>query len=846
MSNLALRLIPLLVFACQGASEVDEQDVSISPRLSTEPSSSPSSSSPSSNAAEPGPAGASQTSPSKAYGGATLATGAKGDSLAFFSDALVPESAHSDPEQGTFTKRGSRYELRAGRGKQAFTWAISPVDGSKLLDVITIEDDDARVRPLAGANAIGIGAPRIQNMRRVGKTLEVTYDEGLTMTFTAYGRSLMVELERLGGTRRGRLEFGLGGVIAEEDASINRILRVPYFDTSTVAALEVDGEPRFLSAWLDPAFSNSSQIMADDPDRRAPGGGRYYSQHARYLNATNRLRRPVRERLWITWGSELAEALPSMNRAPSPDRANVGKSFYLSYTNTPFEKAADELELLSGMGLEDVQVWMHHWQKDGYDKGYPDDVMPPRLEWGGLAGLRKVRDTAAAAGFGFSLHHNWLFNSNRVPGNSLLSSIGEAVATAEGGQYLKHAPALAMVDDVEGEMHEKIGTRGTFSDSISAGYPLVDLDKDIEDWGLQRGPLDAYREILERLRTIHGAPVAGEGSLGGGNVLWSGVVDVMPGSLFVASQPSMVGRNGRFADVIPHFALGRLHDISVRAGMGPPRRFVAPERWTMASGFLPSERDLVMSLTALYGNAGYHWWYQLTRPGTAARDWWSGREVQTALSAPGRAPTEVRYLDEAGRERSFEEHLIAGGDFSAGAVRMRLEWEGGGQLWVNLTPKPWTPKGRKEAIAANGHLFVEGAIYAGILEREGSTIEVSHGLRRRYVDGRGLRVEEGGLATDGAVGMLPLDLGTDEGWHLFPIAEYTLSMTPPSREKLVQLSYIELSAPLVTPGEWELVYLDAAGLECHGETRTVAADGLVIEGEDLAWYGAVSVRVRPM
>ena len=841
-------LFALAPLACQ-SHDPGPRQIEIPPRLdpyaTLESSQAPAETSPAKqNAAgrEASPA----TTPGRAYSSAAGSAPSYAPSDAFgFSSALVPRSAHDDPEGARFVKRGKTYEAKIGSGKTAFTWVIDSAPTS-YLDLVAIEDGGARVRPLHNGEAPGAGkSPTVDKVENRGGSLVFVYADKITQTFTPLGRSLRVELTRDPSPRRGRLQLDLGGVLGEKGVDSTRVFRVPYFDIASVAALDLKRNGvRFLTAWFDFHESHASLVQGKYPGEVGPDGELRYAQHARYLNATGGMRQPIHERFWITWGTELDEVLPSMDRAAAPERAVLGDYYYISYNTTPFAEAVKELDQLAGLGVKDAQIWMHQWQKLGYDQGYPNQVMPPRREWGGLEGLKAVRAATAAAGFGFSLHHNWMFNTLGLPGLGLIGGDG----LTQGGTresatdgYLRPSAALELVDEVEGEIHEAFQTRGTFTDSLTAALPAPDFDRKREGWGLISKSLDDLAKVLARLRVIHGAPLAGEGSLGFGNVTWSGLADVLPGSLFLKAQPAALDRSGHYTEIVPHFALGPLHELSVRAGVGPPARFTMPEDPFAAKGFTAAQRDQTQTLSALYGNAGYHWWYQLTLPGSCARDWWSSSALLVELARPGRTVLGIHYVDDRGRELELAEWIAAGHGLSEGEVRLHVTWEGGDELWANLTAEAWSPKGRDQNIAPFGFLGEVAGVEASILSTPAGVVQSLASPTRRYVDGRGATVTAHGITTDGAVGLERTPESEGGGWQVFPIPKYTLSMPGPGRLNTIDCNVIGLDASLFGEGELDLIWLDARGVEAASETRPHADLQLTLS--DFQTRGATSVRI---
>ena len=163
-----------------------------------------------------------------------------------------------------------------------------------------------------------------------------------------------------------------------------------------------------------------------------------------------------------------------------------------------------------------------------------------------------------------------------------------------------------------------------------------------------------------------------------------------------------------------------------------------------------------------------------------------------------------------------------------------------------MTPAPWRPKGRTETVAPMGHLYVRGDVAAGILVQDGSTVQVSASPERRWLDARGATATSDGLTTDGAAGLLPIDELDGAGWHLFPIDTFTLAIHAGQDEETASTTFVQLDAPLVTPGPHQLVFLDELRLELHGEEREVGPEGLRIELAELARHGALSVRIQPL
>lgn len=829
-----------LLLACSSAPST--QPVAIPPPLFADPAP---------QAAGQPPVANTATTPTTSSPGA--AAPALGPTASGVSSAHVPVAAGLDVDIRKWRERSGAWEAVVVDGGDRFTWRVL-AEPKHPLALVTLEAGGRTIQPMKGAiladgGSVASVPPRVADIEVRGAALAVTYRSGLTVELTPLGRALRMDVDAGSELVRttGQLDFSQGGVevgpVGARGGPDARILCVPFFDIAAVAALPpAGGDQHFLTTWLDPARSNATLILAHEPGAKAPGGEQHYGQLARYRPSTAGQRKPLRERVWISFTDQLADALPSMDRPPAEGRAFAARHFYLSLNAPDFAEAEAALQAIAAQGVGTpelgVQVWMHQWQKDGYDTGYPSDVFPPNPAWGGLAGLRAVREAAGAAGYLFALHHNWMFNSERLADESLLDADGGAVTSDQGGHYLKPRAALRLVDEVEGEFHAELDTRGTFSDSLSASLPRADADARTADWGSLAGALDTLGAVVERLRAIHGSPTGGEGSLGFGHVIWSGPFDVVPGSIFWQAEPNALARSGRFADVVPHFAWGRLHATSVRAGVGPPLRFMHPAG-TESPGYAARDRDLQQTMALVLGGAGFHWWYRLSVPGDVARDWWSSADVRAALANPEREAPEIAYF-QGGRRRSLEEYVAGGGSLAVGAVRLRLRWANGDVLHANLTGEPWRIAG--ERIAPFGYLLeLEDAdLVAGLVVTPDGVLEFVEGPDVRYVDARGVRGGRGGLTTDGAVGARR----DGDAWRVWPLTEYTLDLPALDAPERVEETRFTLETELVGDGQVTVEWFDARGLALTTETVSTSAGDLTLTRARFEELGASSVRVR--
>lgn len=727
-----------------------------------------------------------------------------------------------------------------------FRWRVEPVDG-RFLDFITIQDEGTTVRPLGGGALFpDDGHAAILRERVVGRRLVLEYSNDVEIEIEAFGCALRVDVR--GGPSAGRI-LELGAAVPERGVDEIVALPVPYADHAAVACVNgTDGGVRFLGAFLDPSWGNASLYASYTPGEPAPGRGVRYAQRAKYFENTEGDSRDLRERLWLVWSDRLLDVLPAMDREPSPGRAESGDKFYVGMHVRPFADTRASLAELAGLGVEDAHVTVHHWQRLGYDRGYPDDVMPPREEWGGLEGLLAVRELVREAGWEFSLHHNWVFNGTRISGASMLDSAGAPATVAGGGHFLKSGVARELVDEIEGEMHDAFDTEGVFTDSLTAILPRVDQDARVEGHGLIRTVLEDWAFVLERLRAIHGAPVMGEGGLGFGGLLWAGMVDVVEGQIAMHAPDARPLVHGERQPVVPHFVLARRNPLDVRMGVAGFPKYINPGGDWGASPLVARDRDHMLAVATLYGAASYHWWYQFSRPGDAARDFWSTFDVARVLTRPDRTPVEILYEDDRGRLISLERYLALGGSPWPGSARVRVADDAGGYVWANVTPEPWEvdlPGGRRATLAPWGRYVVAGGVEAGLVQQGDLVTSFVDAPERAWLDGRGWFVERDGLGTDGGVGVRRLPGGRA---RLFPL-EYRLSATradgEPELVRPVRLHVLPGFSGLSAGEDVQLEWIGLDGDVVRTETLALPEKGLQLGWERFRMRGALSVVVGP-
>lgn len=744
------------------------------------------------------------------------------------------------------------YVARVGSGPTSLTWRVEPRAGFPLR-LLSIEEEGARVVPCTNSYRAPIAPPgKPRKVALDDGRLVLEYDGGLVVRFEALGGAVLVELDGPHGYGNEPFELSLGGLLRGPGVTDLSAHMIYGCDDATTACLRLQrGGARFLSVRVDPTCSNASQLMPRLPGASGHDGEFLHSQRLHYQADTRGRVRPLYERVWIAWSDELLDVLPAMAR-PAPPSRELATRGYLGMHLLGFAEVERALREMSALGVRDIAVWMHKFQRDGYQRGYPNAVFPPNAEWGGLDGLRAARAAAREAGYLFSLYHNWMFNGERLPGASVLDSDGNPRGPGDGGQFLKPRVALELVDGVEGEFHAALQPEGSFLDTLTTGLPPVDLDAREPGAGLFLPALQKLAELVERVRAIHGGPLGGEGSVGFGNLLWSGQVDALNGYAGILTDPPLRETLGRFAEFAPDFNLWRLRPLSVRVGVGEPPRFLDPFGPPRLA-YEPEERDQMLTAIALLGNTSDYFYVPGCNSHEAARDWWATDAAARRMLDTARQPLCVEYVDPRnGRRGTLSQHLASGGGLHIGELRARVDYSGGLAVWANLTSVPWALDAREPGLGGRtgivlapwGRYVVDDGFECGLLQQDGRRVEFARGAGFAFVDGRGEWVERFGVASDGAVALRKLD---DGSLDVYPLREFRVQVAQDNSDVRVVTHRVRLGA------EWlrelgaraRIAYVGLpAGAEIGAFDLAVDPDGLELDIDALARAGALALRIR--
>jgi hypothetical protein len=474
------------------------------------------------------------------------------------------------------------------------------------------------------------------------------------------------------------------------------IVHVPYL---TLFNVLLSGGV-FTSLYCD--WENSDASLLTPSNSVFSDSSVYFAQNALYVPNSAGRRRPVNETVYCTVSPDLNDVLPQVPNPVSPYKAVSAGRLFVDLWTGQFSQAADAVARCRKAGVADAWVIEHNWQHAGYDMQYPD-VLPANPNLGGNAGLLAVRDSAAAAGYLFGVHENYVDMYPDAPSYSIADialtpddSLKKAwynSSTGKQSYQIKPSRAAFYLDTWAPKIHAAFSTSASFLDVHSAVNPgdKNDYDAAVDNSGMFRETMRLYRDLGGRMRTDHAGPVSGEGNC---HFINSGYFDDFEAQVNCAACGP---RQGYALPVFPDFKLGRLHRTAAWHGVGYYERFFSDS--TGASVFSPMSSSQVLTYVATelaYGNAGF-----IATPSRIAQ-WDSTVRIENRYVLPAQkvycldSAVSIQYDDNGiliSASDFIRNHPATYADINSGEFmsRVRVEYARGMVVYVNRHPSlPWT------------------------------------------------------------------------------------------------------------------------------------------------------------
>jgi len=514
-----------------------------------------------------------------------------------------------------------------------------------------------------------------------------TYAQGgasarVEWTFRMAGKALVIQA-RSDDTTVCRFDLGM------PMASLRREIFVPYLYYA---------RPRYLPAQR--AFQMAYVDWTASGATESPG------TVSTYLPRLDGRRNALRETAYVAVSADLGEVLPNMPHPPSRYRELLGRKMVLDVWDGNFEQNARLFEQLKRMGVDEVAVILHNWQRYGYDVKLPDHL-PANPALGGDEKLKPLADTARRLGYVFSVHENYIdFYPDAPsynPADVVLNRAGEKQkawyqpGTGVQSFAFKSHRALHYAAQNTPEIHKRFGTTAAYLDVNTCVPPWRYVDFDAAQ---QAGPSHAFRQAGERalfkyLQDTHEGPLLGEGHH---HFFWAGLVDGVEAQV----------ENGRNAPLLLDFDLLKLHPQMVNHGMGYYNRWMGDRR---APWPTPTLLDQYRAQQLAYAHASFSWGHLRAHMPTIAREYHLSQPIAARYATA--SPVEIAY--------ELDGKMVNG---SAAAVagrfdRVRVRYDSGLTLWANFAEADWTVDGC--ALPQYGFL-ADGAGVRAWTGRRGQTI----------------------------------------------------------------------------------------------------------------------------
>ena len=663
---------------------------------------------------------------------------------------ILPRNLESRYQVSTKLNGPNRFEFRYNGRDATVVYTYTPAKGL-LGEIATSVNGGPSFRPLDGGGfrfggevaeaelvsaslANGVVTARF----RKGQS---TFDYQLRL----WQKSLVLDAWCDGGEAT-ELAFGRVSGVAEP-----RLITVPYitYGSTNPRVLQSGSPAVFTSVWFDWYRSNASEpFYPKDPKPSEINGG------MRYIAKTDGKRNNLYERIFITSSPNYEETLPVIPNPPSL-RQQEGKQVLWSTADLGgwgFDVSPHSFQLdhersreIRSYGIDKVMRHSHEptWRDEGESYTMRLHAAPQK---GGDEGLQWYVKVQNALGWLQGIYSNFAdlapTNTNWNPDYVQRQPDGEWRRAWPRNYALKPAKAVEMEQYYAPRLHEKFGTRMSYTDVHTAVWPwkYCDYDSRVPGAGTFAATFYAYGQLLLNDQRVHG-PTQSEATF-----QW----------LYAGLESGSYGKAYTDVNLLVHppdvaFRLGSIHPLQCDYGMGPLDYYLAKidPKWKQP----PKRReylDLFLSTTIAYGNMGWLVTEFDDRPfrwEAMARSYYMLQQLQQQYAFV--RARKIEYADSQGQM------LTPSQAHATGAIaegRVHVEYENGTHVYVNRgTGGVWNVEG--SILPVSGWLAHHRG--SGLYEISGIVggrrIDYVKATQYEYLDGRGEWTEMGSLGATGSV-----------------------------------------------------------------------------------------------
>lgn len=430
-----------------------------------------------------------------------------------------------------------------------------------------------------------------------------------TYKFTISGRTLIIEVEGdiNNPSNVQATEFNLDRC---EYATNPKRISVPYLTLFNL----LNSNSVYTSMFFDWETTNSSELVPLNGTYSSTS--EYFAQLASYKAKTNNTRNKLKEKIYLTFSTNIEEVLPNIPNPTSPKRSESASKMVWDYWQGFTELTDPSYNHLNNMynaGIRNLWILIHPWQKYGYDNKYPDIApLDPNGVYGTDAQLTSTISAIKSKGYLAALHENY-FDISSASDTYLTTGGTEIARLSDNTQrttsvlnnvqnyLLKPSRAAFYLQRNFNNWILNYGANSSFLDVHSAVNPnqIVDYDTNVYNAGMFREALNQYRSLYSTLRSEFNGPVSGEGRH---HMLHVGYIDD------IEAQINTVYSNyfGYYAPLLVNFDLLKLRPKTIVHGVGYYERFFGFSDGN--SNFNPKTRNQVLTYIATelaYGHGSF-------------------------------------------------------------------------------------------------------------------------------------------------------------------------------------------------------------------------------------------------
>ncbi|MEM7356560.1 MAG: hypothetical protein AAF657_37435, partial [Acidobacteriota bacterium] len=378
----------------------------------------------------------------------------------------------------------------------------------------------------------------------------------------------------------------------------------------------LDQEDLWIWAFWQPETSHGAAWKFTQPDYN-PNSGKgnmILVPDMLYPRNTSGQRQSLFEQIEIRVGDGLWDAVPTLptDRVSQWATYLADTVFIDSWSHDTASDLAHLLQTLQRVAGEDTRFFTNwaSWGSGGHAGFLPDslwtdhDPPPPYLpNYAGYGSLDRMRDLAALGEATGWLAFRVYYSVIRDESPSYQAGLIRHALQEDGtdGEFSKRTdwPGLYMRQEADIQMH--LGGTGSFSDSLSIGFPwnFNDHDAAVPDGLAMHALTQSDKDLAQHFANTHGGPVTGEGVSN----------EVLIGPWIATGEYNM--HNGRGRRMTPEYKLRRLQGLTTFHGMGLNYRFTdISNRWSeddfrrngwRVQGLLDDYRATQL----LFGNGGF-------------------------------------------------------------------------------------------------------------------------------------------------------------------------------------------------------------------------------------------------